>query len=129
MGRSQRTPSDSEPPLRDVLRPAGPPRFGLSAQEEPERLTARLQGELDLLTAPKVAAQLNGLIRSSRSDVYLDLREVQFIDSAGLQLLLLTRRRLLGESRNLTVICREGPVRRVIELARLAETLNVVDDV
>ena len=89
-------------------------------------MVVRVDGELDLLTAPKVAARLNGLIRGSRSDMCLDLRAVQFIDSAGLQLLLLTRRRLLGESRNLAVICGEGPVRRVIELARLTEALNVV---
>ena len=58
----------------------------------------------------------------------LDLREAQFIDSAGLQFLLLTRRRLLQASRNLTVICDEGPVLRVIELARLIEPLHVVTE-
>lgn len=122
----ERTGPDSEIPLRDVLRPAGPARFGVSAHREPDRLLVRVEGELDLLTVPKLAAQLNGLIRSCPSDVYLDLRQVRFIDSAGLQLLLITRRRLLADSRNLTVICGEGPVRRVIELARLTETLHVV---
>jgi anti-sigma B factor antagonist len=122
----ERTPPDSETPLRDVLRPAGPPQFGVSAQEESGRLLVRVRGELDLLTLPRLAAELNPLLRTTATDVHLDLREVQFIDSAGLQLLLLTRRRLLGESRNLTVICGEGPVRREIELARLTETLHVV---
>lgn len=127
-----RTPPDSgkgidlEAPLRDVLRPAGPPRFGVSAQEGPDRLLVRVEGELDILTISRLAAQLNRLLRSSQSEVYLDLRDVEFMDSAGLQLLLTTRRRLLGTSRNLTVICGEGPVRRVIELARLTETLHVV---
>ena len=127
MGMEGPEPSepDSDIPLRDVLRPAGPPRFGVRAAEEPDRLLVRVEGELDLLTVPRLAAQLNGLIRSRGEDVYLDLREVQFIDSAGLQLLLLTRRRLMGASRTLTVICSEGPVRRVIELARLTETLHV----
>jgi anti-sigma B factor antagonist len=128
MGCPERTAPDSEVPLRDVLRPAGPPQFGVSGEVEPDRIVVRVEGELDLLTAPKVAAELNGLIRSNPTDVHLDLREVQFMDSAGLQLLLLTRRRLLGESRTLTVICGEGPVRRVIELARLAETLHVVTE-
>jgi anti-sigma B factor antagonist len=120
------TAPGSETPLRDALRPAGPPRFGVSARDDHERILVRVEGELDLLTVPRLAAQLNGLIRTRPRDVYLDLREVGFIDSAGLQLLLNTRRRLLGASRTLTVICREGPVRRVIELARLTETLRVV---
>jgi anti-anti-sigma factor len=122
----ERTPLDSETPLREALRPAGPPRFGVSAQEEPDRLLVRVEGELDLLTAPKVAAELNGLIWTSTSDLHVDLREAQFIDWAGLQFLLLTRRRLLQASRSLTVICDAGPVLRVIELARLTETLHVV---
>lgn len=124
----ERTAPDSEIPLRDVLRPAGPPRFAVSARDEPDRLLVHVAGELDILTVPRLAAQLNSLIRSAPSDVHLDLREVRFIDSAGLQLLLTTRRRLLGTARNLTVICGEGPVRRVIELARLTDTLHVITE-
>lgn len=85
-----------------------------------------VDGELDILTAPKLAARLNGVIRGSTTDVVLDLRDVQFVDSAGLQLLLHTRRRLLRASRSLSVICDDGPVRRMIELGRLTETLGVI---
>jgi anti-anti-sigma factor len=55
----------------------------------------------------------------------LDLRETEFIDSAGLQILLGIQRRLSQASRKLTVICDDGPVRRVIELTRLAEVLGL----
>jgi len=86
---------------------------------------AHVDGELDVLTAPKLAAQLNGVIRASDTDVVLDLRAVEFIDSAGLQILLNTRRRLLTSSCTLSVICDDGPVRRMIELTRLTDTLRV----
>lgn len=85
----------------------------------------RVEGELDVLTGPKLTAQLNALLRARSTDVVLDLRNVRFMDSAGLQILLVTRRRLLRESRALSVICADGPVSRLIELARLEETLNV----
>jgi anti-anti-sigma factor len=49
------------------------------------------------------------------------------MDSAGLQLLLATQRRLRRDSRRLTVMCEEGPVRRVIEMARLEETLGLTE--
>ena len=84
-----------------------------------------VEGELDVLTTPKLAARLDSMIRATATDVVLDLREVDFMDSAGLQLLLNTRRRLLRASRSLSVICDEGPVRRVIELARLSDALGV----
>lgn len=88
-------------------------------------MVVHVDGELDILTVPKLAARLNGVIRASAADVVLDLRDVRFMDSAGLQLLLTTRRRLLHVSRNLSVVCDEGPVRQVIELARLADALRV----
>ena len=87
-------------------------------------MVIRVEGELDLLTAPKLAARLDGVIRASAMSVVLDLRDVEFMDSAGLQILLNIRRRLVRTSRSLSVIC-DGPVRQVIEFARLAGTLGV----
>jgi anti-anti-sigma factor len=85
-----------------------------------------VEGELDILTAPKLGAQLDGIVRKGSGDVVLDLRDAVFMDSAGLHILLSAHRRLTGARRRLAVICPEGPVRRVIELARLVETLGVV---
>jgi anti-sigma B factor antagonist len=112
--------------LRDALRPAGPPRVGFSARHAPGEVVVQVEGELDVLTAPRLAAELNTVIRTTPGGLVLDLRRVEFIDSAGLQLLLNVRRRLDRVSRTLAVVCDEGPVRRVIDLARLTETLGVV---
>ena len=117
---------DPDTQLRGALRPAGPPRLGLTTRREPDRLVVEVEGELDVLTAPKLAAELNTLIRTAPPRVLLDLRRVQFIDSAGLQILLNLRRRLDRASRAMNVVCDEGPVRRVIELARLTDTLGVI---
>ena len=64
--------------------------------------------------------------RRHRGDVVLDLRGTVFIDSVGLHVLLSAYRRLARASRRLSVVCDEGPVRRVLEGARLIETLGVV---
>jgi anti-sigma B factor antagonist len=89
-------------------------------------ITVAVQGELDLLTAPKLAAHIGELLREEPGDVVLDLGETEFIDSAGLAILLNVQRQLERRGRQLRVICDDGPVRRVIELARLGETLGVV---
>jgi anti-sigma B factor antagonist len=107
------------------LRPSGPARFELRTDHQQNAVVIHVDGELDALTVPKLAARLTGVIRSCSTDVVLDLRDVRFIDSAGLQLLLNARRRLLSTSRTLSVICDDGPIRRMIELARLTETLRV----
>jgi len=85
----------------------------------------QVAGELDLLTAPKLSAHLDDIIRRPQGDVLVDLGEVEFIDSAGLHVLLNAQRRLASRARSLAVICPPGPVRREIELARLVETLGV----
>lgn len=89
-------------------------------------MVIRVDGELDVLTAPKLAGRLNSILLEHAANVVLDLRRVEFIDSAGLHVLLNAHRRLTHASRTLSVVCNGGPVRRVIELARLVDTLGVV---
>lgn len=116
-------------PLRDALRPPGPVRFDLSCHPDAGgRPVLRVRGEVDVLTAPKLAARLDDVVRQSERDVVVDLRELEFIDSAGLHVLLNTQRRLIRRGRRLSVVCGGGAVRNVIELARLADTLGVIAD-
>jgi anti-sigma B factor antagonist len=84
-----------------------------------------VSGELDVLTAPRLATRLDDMVRRRDGDVVLDLTDTEFIDSLGLHTLLTVQRRLMRRSRTLTVICGDGPVRRAIELARLSDALNV----
>jgi anti-anti-sigma factor len=80
-----------------------------------------------VVTAPKLAMRLDTILRSGKGDVVVDLNDAEFLDSAGLHVLLNAQRRLTRRSRLLRVICAPGPIRHVIELARLGATLNVRD--
>lgn len=115
-------------PLRRALRPRGPVRFGIAETREPGSVSFLITGELDVLTVPRLAAQLDPVVRRSKDDVVIDLRGAEFMDSAGLQILLSTQRRLERGSRKLTVRCEHGAVRRVIELARVEEMLGMSQD-
>jgi len=125
--RMQRRRND--PPLRRSLRPRGPVQFGLSKHRKARLSILEVAGELDILTAPTLAAELHTIVRKSRGDLVIDLRQAVFIDSAGLYVLLNVHRRLDRAGRNLAVVCDDGPVRHVIELARLTETLGVVSSI
>lgn len=118
----------TDPPLRRALRPPGPVQFGISEHKHSDATVLHVDGELDILTAPKLSAELDVIIRKYAGDVVIDLSDVLFIDSAGLHILLSAHRRLTRASRRMSVICGDGPVRRVIELARLTDTLGVVSD-
>ncbi len=116
---------EDEPTLRGALRPPGPVRFEITQIQEPGIVRLAISGELDILTTPRMATELNSLVRRSTEDVVVDLRDTSFIDSAGLQILLGTRRRLARMSRRLTVLCDDGPVLRVIQLTRLEDAFGL----
>jgi anti-sigma B factor antagonist len=98
----------------------------MSEEWEGDRCVLRVAGELDLLTAPELSVRLNEVVRRPQGDVVLDLTKLEFIDSVGLHTLLNAKRRLTRQARALTVISPDGPVRHVIDLSRLTETLGVV---
>ena len=72
--------------------------------------TVRVTGELDLSTAPELARALADC-RSTATHVTLDLRDLDFIDCAGLRSILEADRQ--GP---LTVIAGTGPVRQLLAL-------------
>lgn len=121
----QAQPHQEAQTLREALRPPGPVHFAITRTTEPGIVRVEIEGELDVLTTPRLATELNSLVRQSNDDIVVDLRRTEFIDSAGLQILLGTQRRLGRFSRSLTVVCDDGPVRRVIELTRLEEAFGL----
>ena len=111
------------------LRPRGPVALRLTRRVRAELTVLELAGEVDLLTVSRLAAGLDDEVRHGDSDVIVDLRPVQFIDSSGLHVLLGAQRRLARQGRGLGIVCTPGPVLRVFELSRLLDTLDVVDSV
>jgi anti-sigma B factor antagonist len=57
----------------------------------------------------------------------LDLCEVEFLDSSGLHLVLRARAALARDERQLAIVCPPGPVRRVMEVARVDDVLFLYD--
>jgi anti-sigma B factor antagonist len=120
-------PARDDASLRRELRPSGPITLALREIRRPGVTIVEVDGELDLLTAPRMAALLDKVVRTRRhDDVVVDLRVTEFIDSAGLQTLLSAKRRLSRLSRELVVVSDSGPVRRVLELSRVIATLGVI---
>jgi anti-anti-sigma factor len=86
-----------------------------------DELGAVVGGEVDLSVVPELELALETAIIESEGDFVLDLSELEFIDSTGLQVLLRARGLLGREDRALAVVCPHGPVRRVFELSGFSE--------
>ena len=78
-----------------------------------------IHGEIDIFSAPGLRDELLRVIRRHGPQLALDLAGVTFIDCAGVNVLLATRRRAGLEDGSVDVIGASPRVRRVISLLGL----------
>jgi anti-sigma B factor antagonist len=91
-----------------------------------EQLT--VDGELDIATAPRMISALNEALADMAGPLVVDLTRVVFMDSTGLALLMNARRRVLRLGHGFAIICPDGPISRVFEIADMVESLRVCPD-
>lgn len=85
----------------------------------------RVQGEIDLDTVAQLVKAVTEAIPPG-GRVEIDLREVGFIDSAGVAGLNRCRRQALRADADVTVLCIEGgPVAKLLEWTGLSRVLDV----
>ncbi|WP_158895918.1 STAS domain-containing protein [Amycolatopsis anabasis] len=81
-------------------------------------------GEIDDATAPRLRAELALALRSAPRLLVVDLAEVWFLGSAGLNALTIIRDTLPGGTR-LRIVASGRATRRVFELAGLGEVFDL----
>lgn len=82
-------------------------------------LVVEIHGEIDVFSAPGLRDELLRVIRRYGPQLALDLEGVTFMDCAGVNVLLATRRRARLEDGSVDVIGASPRVRRVISLLGL----------
>ena len=92
----------------------------VSRSQEPQGTVIEAVGEVDLTTAPQLREALLGAVGDTEaSGVIVDLSKVDFIDSAGLALLVEARKRLSPNGRTLSILLTPGrQPERVLKLGR-----------
>jgi anti-sigma B factor antagonist len=82
-----------------------------------------ISGEIDIASGPQLRDQLLGIIRRHDARIVLDLTGVTFIDCAGINVLMATRRHAQLEGGSLRVLRASPRVRRLFALTRLDSVL------
>lgn len=87
-----------------------------------------VSGELDLSSAEELEAQLRQLESSEPELLVLDLRELEFMDSTGLRVVIAADARARDRGARLVVVRAREEVDRVFRLTRMDQHLELVDE-
>lgn len=86
-----------------------------------------IAGELDLRTSPQLEQSLDRVWASGAELVILDLRQIEFMDSTGLRVLLSAHQRAQERGRRFALVRGADQVERVLTLTGVRDLLTVVD--
>lgn len=101
------------------------PALTITVHPNEQALLITVAGELDLYSAPQMQQALENACDLAPKALILDFRALDFIDSAGLALLVDVHRRLSKSSVLTLRVSPEGQVREVLELSRFDRFFHV----
>ncbi|MEU9167000.1 STAS domain-containing protein [Streptomyces sp. NPDC048420] len=92
-------------------------------------LVVKVRGAMDYVWQPELRERLKKVIAPGERAVVLDLADVTFCDSAGLNVLLGAHREARTAGVALVLVCVPGTLHRVLEMTRADQILRVFDTV
>jgi anti-sigma B factor antagonist len=102
--------------------------FDVTITEHGSAVHLALTGELDISTATRLEDDLRRVEADGPALLFLDLRELTFMDSTGLRILITADARARESGRRVVIVRGNEMVQRVMRLTRLDERLTIVED-
>jgi anti-sigma B factor antagonist len=102
------------------------PVLEVTREEDGSTAWLSLVGELDLSSAPRVEKELHELESGDAELIVLDLRELSFLDSTGLRLIVTADARARDSGRRLAIVQGPEAVERVFRVTGLDALLEIV---
>lgn len=101
--------------------------FSVEERNEGSAWVLAARGELDLRTSPELEERLDRVWGAGAELVILDLRQIEFMDSTGLRVLLAAHQRAHETGRRFALVRGADQVERVLTLTGVRDLLTVVD--
>lgn len=122
MSEHQRDQDDDGPKGAPGLLPAG---FHVYPETTDDAVVVRVEGELDMASAPRLGRVLNTALDDGASALSLDLTELSFLDSTGVRVLISAHRRATDQGCAFTLARPTRSVRRVLHLTGVDQLLVI----
>jgi anti-anti-sigma factor len=101
--------------------------FSVEERNEGSAWVLAANGELDLRTSPELEQRLDRAWGAGAELVILDLRQIEFMDSTGLRVLLGAHQRAQETGRRFALVRGADQVERVLTLTGVRDLLTIVD--
>jgi len=92
-------------------------------------LVFKLRGSLDLATAPTVRAALTEASDKGSHDLIVDLRQLEFLDSTGLGVLVGGLKRVRAHDGSLDLVCTQERILKIFRITGLTKVFGIHDTV
>lgn len=85
----------------------------------------KIMGEVDIYTSDKMKEALNQMIEEKKSEIQIDCRELSYIDSSGLGVLIGILKKLKEEEKNLVVMNARSNILKLLSITGLDKVFIV----
>ncbi len=101
--------------------------FEVERRDGDQAVVIGVTGELDLASSPGLEQELERVVNSGVELVIVDLRQLEFMDSTGLSVLVRAHQQAVEAGRRFAVVRGPQQVQRLLTLTGVAERLTLVD--
>jgi len=101
--------------------------FNVQSDDERSAVIITVTGELDLASSPGLEQELERGAAAQAEQVIIDLRQLEFMDSTGLSVLVRAHQRATDNGQRFGVVRGPQQVQRLLSLTGVAERLNLAD--
>lgn len=91
-----------------------------------EQVIFTLIGKLDTNTAPELEKEINGLKTEQLHKLIFDITELSYVSSAGLRIILMSHKKMLGLQGQFTVMHPTPMVEEVFEMTGFSDILDII---
>jgi anti-anti-sigma factor len=101
--------------------------FRVEVRNADDTTVISVSGELDLASSPALDEELERVAQSEAQVVVVDLRNLEFMDSTGLSVLVRAHQRAEENGRRLGLVNGSQQVQRLLTLTGVADRLTLTD--
>ncbi len=100
----------------------------IEVEEKDGVMLLKLDGEVDVYTAPKLKSRLVDLVDQGKFKIVVDLEQVDFMDSSGLGVLVGGLKRVRSHDGAIALICTQENILKIFRITGLVKVFPIFED-